>query len=272
MSKADIRIPPAFFAAAVTFLSLQCATVSRINIISTEQEVALGSQFSAEVETEMAMYDDPVVQAYIDSLGQMLAAHSDRTEIEYHIKVVDTDDVNAFALPGGWLYVNRGLISTAENESELAAVMGHEIGHIVGKHGARQLTGQIGLSALIGLALGEDPGMVSQLVANLVATGTLMKYSRDMEREADQLGVDELYRAGIDPEGMATFFGKLLELQGGRDAQGLELMFSSHPPTRERIDNTNRYIDGLPYKANMTGDSDRFHAVRKRLPPLADAG
>lgn len=248
---------------------MQCATVSQLNIISTQEEVALGLQFSQEVEKEMAMYDDPVVQAYIDSLGQLLVANSDRTEIEYHIKVVDTDDVNAFALPGGWLYVNRGLITAAATESELAAVMGHEIGHIVGKHGARQLTGRIGISTLLGLALGEDPAMISELVANIVATGTLMKYGRDMEREADRLGIDETYRAGIDPSGMATFFGKLLDLQGGQDAAGLELIFSTHPPTSERIANANRYVDGLPPRANLSHDSDRFHTIQKRLPPLA---
>ncbi len=252
----------------VVLFSLHCAAVSQINIISTEQEVALGRQFSGEVEKEMKMYDDVEVQSYIDSLGQLLAAHSDRTEIEYHVKVVDTDDVNAFALPGGWLYVNRGLILSAENEAELAAVMGHEIGHIVGKHGARQMTGRIGLSALLGMALGENPGMVSEMVANLVATGTLLKYGRDMEREADRLGIDETYRAGIDPSGMASFFGKLLELEGGRETSGVEQFFSTHPPTKERIDNANRYAGGLPPKAGLTTDSERFHAIRKRLPPL----
>ncbi len=264
MHKLDYRTLPLLIVASL--FSFQCATISQINIISTEQEVALGLQFSEEVEREMEMYDDPVVQAYIDSLGHLLAAHSDRTEIEYHIKVVDTDEVNAFALPGGWLYVNRGLISAAENEAELAAVMGHEIGHIVGKHGARQLTGRIGLSALLGLALGEDPSMVTEMVANIVATGTLMKYGRDMERESDRYGIDETYRAGIDPSGMASFFGKLLELQGGQDAAGLDLIFSTHPPTSERIANSERYVDGLPYKANLTTDSARFRVIQGRLP------
>ncbi len=260
------------WSAAVLLVLVQlfagCATISQINFISTQEEVALGRQFAEQVETEMKMYDDPVVQAYVDSLGQLLAAHSDRTNIEYHIKVVDTDEVNAFALPGGYLYVNRGLISTAETESELAAVMGHEIGHIVGKHSARQLSGQIGLSSIIAIALGDSSSMVEQLVAGIVTTGALMKYSRDMESEADVFGADETYRAGIDPGGMAAFFGKLLELEGGRTPSGLEKFFSTHPPTRERIDKSNAYIAQLPFKAGLRKDSKRFQQIKKRLPPL----
>ena len=159
--------------------------ISDINIFSDTQEVQLGKQFSREIEKEMKIYSDPVVTTYIAQLGQHLASHSQRKNITYHFKVVNTEAVNAFAVPGGYLYVNIGLIRAAENESELAGVIGHEIGHVVGKHGVKQMTRQLGLAAVAQLALGEDQNKLEQMVAGLAANGVLMKYSRDAEREAD---------------------------------------------------------------------------------------
>ncbi len=249
----------------VMVLSLAgCAAVNELNLVSTEQEIQMGAEFAAEVEREMVMYDDPVVGAYIDSLGQILAAHSDRPDIEYHFKVVDTDEVNAFALPGGYLYVNRGLITAAESEAELAGVIGHEVGHVVGRHSAKQLTRQLGLAALAQIALGEDPGMVKSLVANIAATGAMMKYSRDAEREADRYGADETYRSGIDPGGMVTFFEKLKAMHD-REPTATEKFFSTHPPTSERIQSTKEYIASLPEKDPLQADSARFHAIQERI-------
>ena len=127
--------------------------ISDINIFTDVQEVQLGKQFSREIEKELKIYSDPIITAYIDQLGQHLVNHSQRQNITYHFKVVNTEAVNAFAVPGGYLYVNIGLIRTAENESELAGVIGHEIGHVVGKHGVKQMTRQLGLAAVAQLAL-----------------------------------------------------------------------------------------------------------------------
>ena len=121
-------------------------TITDFNIFSDEEEVQLGIQFSHQIEQEVRLYSDPIVTAYIDQLGQYLANHSQRKNIRYHFRVVNSDAVNAFALPGGYLYVNIGLIRTAENEAELAGVIGHEIGHVVGKHGVKHLTRQLGLA------------------------------------------------------------------------------------------------------------------------------
>ena len=205
-----------------------CAsTISDINIFTDAQEVQLGKQFSREIEKEIKIYTDPVVTAYIDQLGQHLANHSQRQNITYHFKVVDTEVVNAFAVPGGYLYVNIGLIRAAENESELAGVIGHEIGHVVGKHGVKQLTRQLGLAAVAQLALGEDQSKLKQMVAGLAANGVLTKYSRDAEREADIYAVQEMYDAGIDPEGMATFFEKL-RTDSGKANRRSSNSFSRH--------------------------------------------
>lgn len=245
-----------------------CAGLAQVNIISTEDEIAMGTQFAKEIEKgEIKLWPDPEVQAYIDSLGQVLARHSDRNDIPYVIKVVDTDEVNAFAIPGGYLYVNRGLISTAENESELAGVMGHEIGHIVGRHSAKQITRQYGLSVISQVILGSDPSTVAQMTAGIVGNGTLLKYGRDAELEADSYGIEETYRAGIDPNGMATFFEKLLGLHDS-EPSGLERLFSTHPPTTERIAAARSQIAQLPAKGALSKDSARFHAIKKKLPAL----
>ena len=240
--------------------------ISDINIFTDAQEVQLGKQFSGEIEKEMKMYSDPVVTAYIDQLGQHLANHSQRQNITYHFRVVNTEVVNAFAVPGGYLYVNIGLIRAAANESELAGVIGHEIGHVVGKHGVKQMTRQLGLAAVAQLALGEDQSKLKQMVANLATNGVLMKYSRDAEREADIYAVQEMYDASIDPEGMATFFEKLLILQKSKPSK-LQQLFSTHPPTAERIAAVRSQIARLPRKSNLKKDSQRFHQIKKRLPP-----
>jgi predicted Zn-dependent protease len=240
--------------------------ISNINIFTDAEEVQLGKQFSRQIEQDMKMYTDPVVTAYIHQLGQHLANHSQRQNITYHFKVVNTEVVNAFAVPGGYLYVNIGLIRAAANESELAGVIGHEIGHVVGKHGVKQMTRQLGLAAVAQLALGENQSELKQMVANLTTNGVLMKYSRDAEREADGYAVQEMYDAGIDPEGMATFFEKLLKLQKGRPSK-LKQLFSTHPPTTERIAAVRSHIAKLPRKSNLKKDSSRFHQIKKRLPP-----
>ena len=240
--------------------------ISDINIFTDAEEVQLGKQFSREIEKEMKMYTDPIVTAYIDQLGQHLANHSQRRNITYHFKVVNTEVVNAFAVPGGYLYVNIGLIRAAENESELAGVIGHEIGHVVGKHGVKQMTRQLGLAAVAQLALGEDQSKLEQMVAGLATNGVLTKYSRDAEREADMYAVQEMYDAGIDPEGMATFFEKLRNLQKSKPSR-LQQMFATHPLTTERITAVRSQIAQLPRKSNLKKDSRRFHQIKKRLPP-----
>ena len=241
--------------------------VNNINIFTDEEEIQLGLQFSHQIEQEMQMYSDSVVNAYIAQLGQHLVNHSQRQDITYHFKVVNTEAVNAFAVPGGYLYVNIGLIRAAESESELAGVIGHEIGHVVGKHGVKQLTRQLGLAAVIQLALGEDQSKLEQIVTGLAANGILMKYSRDAEREADEYAVQEMYDAGIDPEGLAIFFERLLNLQR-RSPSKLEQLFSTHPPTIERVTTIRSHITQLPRKSNLQKDSGRFHQIKKRLPPL----
>ncbi len=259
--------------AATISLSLTgCAAVSQINLISEQEELAMGAEFAAELEKELTFLDDPEIVGYIDDLGQSLARVSRRSHIPYTFRVVDTDEVNAFAVPGGYLFVNRGLIEAAENESELAGVLGHEIGHVVGKHSARQLSQQYGLSIIAAMALGENPGMVAQLTAQIVSTGALTRYSRDMESEADAYGVQELYDAGIDPTGLATFFDKLEEMRGGGGGGSLEQFFSTHPDPGARSGAVRSQIAALPAKPGLRADSERFHRVKEKVKESKSGG
>ena len=241
-----------------------CATLGQINLVSEQQELQMGAEFAAQLETELPFITDPFVLAYIDSLGQEIVRVSKRNNIPYKFHVVDTDDVNAFAVPGGYLYVNRGLIEAADTESELAGVIGHEIGHIVGRHSARQMTQQMGVQGIAAILLGEAPGQLSSMVAAIAANGALTSYSRDMESEADSYGVQELYDVGLDPAGLATFFDKLSAMRGGVQAGRVETFFSTHPDPAARAQTVRNQIAQLPAR-NLRKDSPRFQEVKRRV-------
>lgn len=262
-----LRHPRALLAAACA-LSLAagpgCQSLSGINILSDQDEIKLGADFAKELEKQLEFVNDPLVVSYVDSLGQALARNSKRNDIPYHIQVVNSEEVNAFAIPGGYLYVNRALIQEAETESELAGVMGHEIGHVVARHGAKQMTRQYGLSFLLSLVLGTDPAFWQQAAGELLATGALLKYGRDAELEADRLGIEETHATRIDPNGIATFFEKLLALHESEPGK-FEQLFSTHPPTAERIDKAKAHIATLPSPAEFARDSARFHQAKDRV-------
>ena len=256
---------PMLLAAATSF---SCAAFSQLNLLSTQQEIEIGRQAAAEIDRELKLFKDPAVVSYVDSLGQLLARHSKRPDLEYSFKVVATEDVNAFALPGGFLYVNLGLIAAAENEAELAGVIGHEVGHVVGRHGARQVSKQFGLAVLIELAVGgENPTLAREIAGQFAAFGaglTLLKYGRDAEREADMFAVEETYAAGIDPIGIATFFEKLMALHES-EPEGSDVWFSTHPPSGERISNVQSQVANLSPKRGLKRDSRRFQEIKARV-------
>jgi predicted Zn-dependent protease len=251
------------FAILAVPIFVSCATVGQLNIISEEQEIQMGAEFAQELQKELKFITDPVVVGYVEQLGQSLVRVSQRSDLPYTFQVVDTDEVNAFAVPGGHLYVNRGLIEAAESESELAGVLGHEIGHVVGRHSARQLTQQYGIGIIASIALGENPGMLTQVAAQIAATGAVTSYSRSMESEADSYGVQELHDAGIDPSGLATFFDKLEAMRDGGGG-GLEQFFSTHPDPGARAQTVRAQIAQLPPK-QYRGDSQGFRDAKSRV-------
>src|SRR5712671_6051362 len=174
----------------------------------TEAEVREGRMLAAEVDKEAKFIDDPIITEYVNRVGQNIVLHSD-AKIPFTIKVIDSDEVNAFALPGGFFYVNKGLILAADNEAELAGVMAHEISHVIARHGVENRTKgnlmQYGARAGM-ILLGPIPRMVLQNTAGLIEAMAFLKFSRGAEEEADRLGMQYMWAAGYDPNAMATMF------------------------------------------------------------------
>ena len=228
-----------FAVAAILGSITGCATtgVNRgdFNLISTAQEVQMGDSLAVEVENKYPLLKNETVTAYVNEVGQRTASVSDRRDITYHFKVIaDKKQVNAFALPGGHVYVYEGLLLQASNEAELAAVLAHETGHVVARHSMEQLSKQYGYNLLASLILGNQPGRWSGIAANLFGTAGLLKFSRDDEYEADNLAVTYTNAAGYSPGAVADFLGKLESLEG-REPGKLETLLMTHPPTAERV-------------------------------------
>ncbi len=233
------------------------------NIISVGEEKELGNKFAAEVEKQQTVVKDPEAQNYVDLIGRRLLTGVEVVDFDYTFKVIKDDNINAFAVPGGHIYVNSGLIKTAQSESELAGVMAHEINHVVARHGTRQLTQQYGFALMSQLVLGQNPNVLAQLAAQLFGQAGTMSYSRSMESQADYLGVQTMYRAGYNPNGMVTFLGRL-EAMNQRSPGTLAQFFSSHPMTSDRIQQVRSEIAQLPPKT-YGEDNTEFNRIKARL-------
>jgi predicted Zn-dependent protease len=237
-----------------------------VNFYSLEKEIALGKQLANEVERQAKIINDPVVAEYVNRVGQNLVRNSD-AKVPFTIKVIDSEEVNAFALPGGFFFVNSGLIMKADNEAELAGVMAHEIGHVAARHGTRQATrgeiAQLGMIPLIFMGGWTGYG-IYQAASVLVPVGFL-KFSRAMESEADLLGLEYMYKAGYDPTAFVDFFEKIETLEK-RKPGTVAKVFSTHPPTDARIQAAQKNIqDYLKAKPEYVLTTSEFNDVRSRL-------
>ena len=242
--------------------------------VSTQQEVELGAQYSQQINAQLPIVQDPEVNRYINVLGDSIAKLTSRGDLEWHFFVVNSDEVNAFAVPGGYIYVNRGLVERARNLSELAGVLGHEIGHVVKRHTVKQMQQQQG--AQIGVTLGciltnVCSSDVAQAGINIAGSAIFAKFSRDDETEADEVGIQNVVRAGISPKGIPEMFQILLD-ERQTNPGAVELWFGTHPTEESRITDTQRIIDQIDpaILRSLTYDSPRFHDFKQRvhaLPP-----
>ena len=258
----------------VTFLGLAVATAAVVGCatVTEQQESQLGASYSAEIAKQLPLIKDPEVHRYINALGESLAGLTLRSQLTWHFEIVDDPDVNAFAVPGGYIYVNRGLIERAKSMHQVAGVIGHEIGHVVRRHSVKQMEKQqnanIGMS--IGCALTRvcDSG-ITQMFVGLAANGVFAKFSRDDEAEADAEGVKLMVAAHISPDGVPEMFRILLDERKSKPA-GLDAMFLSHPLEEDRITATKALIATYPSGAvaGLTKDAPDFQSFKKRLQSL----
>ena len=239
-----------------------------MNLYSLEREIGLGKQLAQEVERSSKLIDDPIVTEYVNRVGQNLVRNSD-ARVPFTIKVIDSDEVNAFALPGGFFYVNSGLILRAQEESELAGVMAHEISHVTARHGTKNATKgelmQLATIPLILLGPGGWAGYGIYQGLNLAIPITYLKFSRDAEREADFLGLQYMYKAGYDPNSYVTFFERI-QADEKRRPGTIPKVFSTHPPTPERIEAAQKEIARiLPARQEYIVTTSEFDGVKSRL-------
>jgi predicted Zn-dependent protease len=241
------------------------------NLIPVKDEVAIGRQAQEDVRRHVPELRDATVSRYVEGLGRRLAAAADGPRYPYTFDVANYREVNAFALPGGPVWVHRGLISSVRTESELAGVLAHEIAHIANRHAAEQMTrgtlANMGLG-LLGAWLGDGSrSQFAEMGLGIGAQATMMKFSRDDEREADLKALQYMKRAGYDPRGMVEFL-QVLRVQQGRDPGSVQTFFASHPAPGERVQR-------LQVDANHLGggrrDSQAFQQIRSRLDRLAPA-
>jgi predicted Zn-dependent protease len=251
-------------------VALLSAGASAMQLISVADEIAIGKQAQLKVKKETAQVKDLAVQAYIASIGRRLAAKAPTERYPYTFSVADYREINAFALPGGPVWVNRGAIQAAATESQLAGVLAHEIAHISQRHAAGQLSNalvtQFGMN-LMGALLGNAGGAgAAGIAAGYVASGAFLKFSRDDEQDADRVGVAMMRRAGWDPHGMIELM-ETVRRQEKRDPGSVEIFFSNHPSARDRVALLTQIV---PRTRSGTRDSAEFQAIRarlRRLPP-----
>jgi beta-barrel assembly-enhancing protease len=247
------------------------AAVTAISLISVDDEIKLGREAQSQVRKEIPQLTDSAVASYVGSVGRRLAAGAPGPKYPYTFSVANYRELNAFALPGGPVWIHRGIIHAAQNESQLAGVLAHEVAHIAQRHAADQITKQLaanGLLGLLGALLGNAGGgaRTAQIGAQILAGGYMLKFSRDDEREADRIGMRIMQSAGWDPRGMADFMD-VLRREQGRDPGSVEVFLSSHPAPGERAALLRRAV-GSQVKGRR--DSGAFRSVKSRaqkLPP-----
>ncbi|HET9088482.1 MAG TPA: M48 family metallopeptidase [Acidobacteriaceae bacterium] len=238
------------------------------NWYSADTEMAWGSQIAQQVQKSAKIIHDPVVDEYVNRVGQNIVKNSD-AKVPFTIKVIDTDEINAFALPGGYFFVNAGLILAADNEAELAGAMAHEIAHVAAHHQAREMTrmhyADLGMVPLVMMTGYSMAGYGIYEASAIAVPLTFLQFQRDFEAQADWLGVQYLYKAGYDPQQLIAFFEKIEALEKARPRL-ISKTFATHPQTPARVQRTQHEIGTiLPPRQEYVVDTSEFHQVQARL-------
>jgi len=265
--------------AVASFAALGVAVALGVSAcsVSQQQEVQLGQQESGQIQQQLPLVQDAVINQYVTSLGNQIASHTSRSDLQWQFYVVNTDVVNAFALPGGIVYVNRGVLERADRMDELAGVMGHEIEHVVRRHSVKQMEQMQGANVGVALACaltGVCNNQAAAAAINVGGTAIFAKFSREDEVQADEGGFHNLINAGISPEGMLSFFQKLLaEEQQSGSGSAVSSWFSDHPGTQDRIADIQRMLAQVPQSQlrTLTTDTQAFQQMKRRLATLPPA-
>jgi predicted Zn-dependent protease len=245
--------------------------------VSTQQEVQMGQQEAQQVSAQLPMVQDAVINNYVNALGQRIASRTSRADLQWQFQVVNSDMVNAFALPGGFIYVNRGVLARASNMSEVAGVLGHEIEHVVRRHSVKQMESAQGANVGVGILCaltGVCQSGVAQAAINIGGTAVFAKFSRTDEIQADEGGFRNVMAAGISPRGMYTFFQKLLAEEqqsgGGGATAG---WFADHPGTQDRLADIQRMLSQVPASQlnSLQSNDSEFANMKARLARLGPA-
>jgi predicted Zn-dependent protease len=258
-------------------ISLTIGTIALLSAcgVSTQQEVQMGQQEAQQVNAQLPMVQDAVIQNYVNALGRRIASRTSRADLDWQFRVVNSEVVNAFALPGGFIYINRGVLSRASNMSEVAGVLGHEIEHVVRRHSVKQMEQAQGANVGVGILCaltGVCQSGLAQAAINVGGTAVFAKFSRTDEVQADEGGFNNVMRAGISPRGMYTFFQKLLaEEQSGSGSAAA--WFSDHPGTQDRIADIQRMLSQVPASTlnSLATNDSGFATMKARLSQLGPA-
>jgi predicted Zn-dependent protease len=252
------------------------AMAAACSSVSQQQEVQIGQETAAQVNAQLPMLRDAQVDGYVNALGRSIASRTSRGDLDWQFAIVNTDVINAFALPGGFIYVNRGVLARASNESELAGVLAHEIEHVVQRHSVKQMEQAQQANVGVGLVCVLTrvcENQAAQAAIQVGGSAYFAKNSREDEVQADEGGFQNLIRAGINPRGMLTFFQKLLAEEGSGSSAGLNAWFADHPGTQDRIADIERMLNAVP-AAQLTSlrtDSPQFDQAKRRLAQLPAA-
>jgi predicted Zn-dependent protease len=244
--------------------------------VSQQQEVQIGQQEAQQVSAQLPMVQDAYIQNYVNALGQRIASRTSRADLNWQFQVVNSDMVNAFALPGGFVYINRGVLERADNMSEVAGVLGHEIEHVVRRHSVKQMEQAQGANVGVGILCaltGVCQSGIAQAAINIGGTAVFAKFSRTDEVQADEGGFNNVMRAGISPRGMYTFFRKLLAEEQQSGNRNVSAWFADHPGTSDRIADIQRMLNQVPastLNSLQTNDSG-FSTMKSRLARLGPA-